>query len=214
MKYNKSIMAAIAAVAILSTVPAGAAESKTYSWAPYVGVDYQRMSFNYNNNYDVGGGLALDGETVLDDSLNGLNLHIGARPYENLGFELGYFRTENADKDITAGETVGPGTVALTNFTTHTRVQGVTLDAMGYLPVTQQVELIGTAGLLWNQAKAEFAGYGNEKKSEIDWRIGAGAQVNVVNNVNLRGLVRYQTADFKDVADNAWVYTIGVNYGF
>lgn len=211
MKFSKHLIAALTATAIFAALPAMAAE-KTYSWNPYIGVDYQRMSFDYQTG-DIGTGAIVDGELVLDDSLNGLNVHIGARPHQNFGVELGYFRTENADKDIAAGSTVGPGSVALADFTTKTRVQGVTLDAMGYLPVASNFELIGTAGVLWNRMNINFAGF-KAKESEIDWRVGAGAQFNITDNVNLRGLVRYQTADFDGVADNAWVYSAGLNYGF
>ena len=192
MKFSKHLIAALAATAIFAALPASAAE-KTYSWNPYIGIDYQHTRINYDNAV----------EPFLDDSLGGFNIHAGLRPYKYLGAELGYFQTAE-----------GKGSIA--GLETKVKVRGVTFDAMGYLPVDESgtVELIGTAGVLWNKAKLEVPTIGSDSESEIDWRIGAGAQVNVADNVNMRGIVRYQTADFEDTADNAWVYTVGLNYGF
>lgn len=134
--------------------------------------------------------------------------------------ELGYFRTKEEGKNIAAGSTVGPGTVAAANFTTDVKLYGFTLDALGYLPIgaEDRFELIGTAGLSWikGEVKATVpgAGSGSVDESEIGFRGGAGAQFNITNNVNVRGLARYQSADFDDVADNAWTYSLGLNYSF
>lgn len=215
---KKTAFALTIALAAITTMPAYA-DNASYNWNPYIGADYQRMQYKYNSN-DTSAGIALDDNDLLQQGLNGGDLHIGVRPTKNLGAELGYFRTMNESKDIAAGASLGPGVVAATSFSTKVRVQGITLDALGYLPLDKNdtVDLIGTAGVLWNRAESGIVvpsvGSDSEKKSEIDWRIGAGAQVSLTHNVNLRGIVRYQTADFSDVADHAWVYTAGVNYQF
>lgn len=199
------------------TLPAQAQE---INFKPYVGFDLQRTNINYNDNYDIGGGLALDGNSILEDSLDGFNIHVGNRFHKNFGMELGYFRTKEEGKNIAAGSTVGPGTVAAANFTTDVKLYGFTLDALGYLPIgaEDRFELIGTAGLSWikGEVKATVpgAGSGSVDESEIGFRGGAGAQFNITNNVNVRGLARYQSADFDDVADNAWTYSLGLNYSF
>ncbi len=206
-----------AAILAAITTPARAQE---VTFKPYVGFDLQRTNVNYNDNYDIGGGLAVDGNTILEDSLNGFNVHVGNRFHKNFGAELGYFRTKEEGKSIAAGSTVGPGTVAAADFTTDVKIQGVTLDALGYLPLDAkgQFELIGTAGLSWmkGEVKATVPGAGSADvdESEIGFRGGAGAQFNFTNQVNVRGLARYQSADFKDVADNAWTYSLGLNYSF
>ncbi|MCK5285091.1 MAG: porin family protein [Alphaproteobacteria bacterium] len=195
------------------------AQAQEMNFKPYVGFDLQRSVYDYNN-YDIGGGLALDGNTILEDSLDGLNIHVGNRFYKNLGVEFGYFRTKEESKSIANGTTVGSGIVTAVDFSTDVKVQGIMLDGLGYLPLDKEgkFELIGTAGLSWSKAEftATIPGTGSidADESEIGFRVGGGAQVNFTDNINMRGLVRYQTADFDDVVDNAWTYGLGLNYSF
>lgn len=216
MKKPYYSAAFLAALAGLAAWPQGA-RADDVAFRPYVGADAQYTDFGYNNNYDLGGGLALDGDAILEDGLPGFNIHVGNRFHKNFGAELGYFRTKEQSKDVAAGSTVGPGpTVALTGFTTKVKAQGVTLDALGYVPLDEaaRFELIGTAGVSYTKAELEFAGYGSEDESEFGYRLGAGAQYGLDDNISVRGLARYQSADFEDVADNAWTYSLGVNYAF
>jgi len=212
----KNLLCTAAMLAAI-TLPAQAQE---INFKPYVGFDLQRTNIDYNDNYDIGGGLALNGNTILEDSLNGFNVHVGNRFHKNFGAELGYFRTKEESKSIAAGSTVGPGTVAGADFTTDVKIQGITLDALGYLPLgaEKRFELIGTAGVSWMKgevtATVPGADSGDVDESEIGFRGGAGAQFNVTNQVNVRGLARYQSADFEDVADKAWTYSLGLNYSF
>ena len=213
---KKQLLTAAALVAFVTS--AHAEDSVVFK--PYVGVDVQRSVYSYNDNYDAGGGAFLDGDLILEDALNGMNIHIGSRVHENVGVELGYFRTKEEGKTIANGSTVGPGTVATADFTTKTKSSGFTLDALGYVPVDEQkrFELIGTAGVSWTKAEIEAvvpgAGSGSVDDSEVGFSVGGGAQFNVTDRVNIRGLARYQTADFSDVADRAWTYSVGLNYSF
>lgn len=205
--------------AVFTLAPAAHAETGIV-FKPYIGLDLQRTALSYNEDYDAGGGARLDGESILEDGLNGLNIHVGNHFNDYVGLELGYFRSREGSKDIAAGDSVGPGTVATADFTTKVKMQGVTLDALGYLPLgaEKKFELIGTAGVSWTKAdlKIDVPGLGNgsDDSDEFGFRAGAGAQFNVTDKINIRGLARYQSADFDDVADNAWTYTLGLNYSF
>lgn len=212
MKYAKTL--AVAALLATSGLSHGAS-AEGLKFSPYVGVDLQRSVYSYNDNYDIGGGLVLDGNKVLEDGLNGANIHIGNQFNKYFGAELGYFRSLNEGKNIAAGTTVGNNTVAATDFKTNIKTQGFTLDDLGYLPIDQaeKFNLIGTVGATWTKAEVEIDGV-SEDESELGFRAGAGAQYKLADNLNIRGLVRYQTADFDDVADRAWVYSAGLNYGF
>lgn len=214
-----AFIAALAALPLF-TSPAQAENSVIFdNLNPYIGIDLQRTDYDYNSNYGIGGGLALDGNIVLEDALDGFNIHAGIRPHKYFGAELGYFRTKEEGKSIGAGAVIGPGTVAAADFSTDVKVHGLTLDALGYVPLGEQerFELIGTAGLSWS--KGELSGTDGTTtldvdESEIGFRAGAGAQFNITDRVNVRGLARYQTADFDDVADNAWTYAVGLNFSF
>jgi len=186
---------------------------------PYVGFDLQRTLYSYNDNYSLGGGAFLNGNTILNDGLNGINIHVGNRFTKNFGAEFGGFYNREASKNIANGTVVGAGpTVATGDFTTDVKTYGLTLDGLAYLPLNDKFDLIGTAGVTWTKAKATIVvpgvGSGSESSSELGLRGGGGAQVNLTDKISARGLIRYQTADFDDVADHAWTYSLGLNYSF
>ncbi len=186
---------------------------------PYVGTDLTFSHYKYNDSYNLGG-FTVNGNGLLNQDLYGLNLHVGNRFSKYFGAELGYMHTTSASNTVHAGDSIGPGVVAATDFKTKVHTQALTLDGLGYLPLDAQdrVELVGTAGVSWTRADLSLDvpgfGGGDENKSEFGWRGGAGAQFNITPQVALRGLVRYQSADFDDVADHAVVYTAGLNYSF
>lgn len=213
--FSTTFLTALAAMAVMTEAQA----SEMTNLKPYVGIDLMHTIYDYNDNYDIGGGLALDGDALLEDALDGMSIHFGVRPHQYFGLELGYFRTRKAGRNIAAGDTVGPGTVALADFGTDVKVQGVTLDGLGYLPLGPQerFELIGTAGASWSKAEltlTDGTSAFDDDESEVGFRVGGGAQFNINERFNFRGIARYQSADFEDVADNAWVYTLGLNYSF
>lgn len=219
MKSNLSKLILSTAIAGVMTSTANAGSLKELN--PYIGIDYQRTTLDYNSNYTkFGGGTSVDGNVILEDALNGFNVHAGIRPHKHVGFELGYFYNIEESKSIANGSTVGTGTVATANFTTDVTTQGLTFDALGYLPIDKQerFELIGTAGLSITNAEVTFnvpgVGAGSADETEVGFRAGLGGQINVNENLNFRAIGRYQTADFEDVADDSMVYTVGLNYKF
>lgn len=188
---------------------------------PYVGMDYQRTMLDYNNNYtELGSGTSVNGNIVLEDALNGFNIHAGVKPHKNVGFEIGYFYNIEESKDIANGSSVGSGTVATADFTTDVKSQGLTFDALGYLPIGQQekFELIGTAGLSITKADITLTvpgvGSGSADETEVGFRAGLGGQININENINFRAIGRYQTIDFDNIANDSMVYSVGLNYKF
>lgn len=188
MKHLLYTVAALAAF----TLPA---QAEDY-FNPYIGADYQFTRLSYD-----GGG---------NDNFNGFNIHVGNRFTDYVGLELGYFRTgEESYTDNSLGTPVN----------VKGRLTGATLDALGYLPVTEDksFELIGTAGVSYIRGEIEATALGvtvEDDESEWGFRAGGGAQYNVTDNMNIRGIARYQTADFDDIADRAWVFSLGANYQF
>lgn len=89
------------------------------------------------------------------------------------------------------------------------------LDAYGYLPLgcDRVWSLLGTAGI----ANYDFdgdQGAGKEEDNGLGYRLGAGLQYNVTNNIAVRGLVRYIWADKLDMMDHMMEYSLGVKYSF
>lgn len=209
-------LAYTAACLVLFATPAHAAN---FASKPYIGIDLQHTTYNYNSNINLGGGAFLNGNTILNDVQNGFNVHVGNRFTENFGAELGAFYNRSNDKSIANGTVVGAGpTVAAGDFTTDVKSYGLSLDGLGFLPLGGKFDLIGTAGLTWTKATVKAVvpgvGSGSDSSSELGYRAGGGAQVNLTEKISLRGLARYQSADFDDVAESAWTYSLGVNYNF
>jgi opacity protein-like surface antigen len=209
----KTILSTILITATLLTSTAYATDAPVsasgFFFKPYVGADYQYSSVSYKNI----GNTAYSYGDILADSFNGGDVHIGARVHQNLGFEVGYFDNASESKSNILG----------TNATSSAKFDGWTLDAMGYLPIgeSKKFELIGTAGLAITHASAtgsvtinSTTYTGSTSKTETEGRVGAGAEYWLTDNLNVRGLVRYQSADFSGLANDAVVASLGVNWQF
>lgn len=193
---KKSIF--IAAILLSSAANAEPVFTPDFFFKPYVGVDYDFVHADYKDG----------GNQVLNDSLNGGDIHIGARIHKYLGFEGSYLWTADATKDNVLG----------TSVNTKVNVQGGAFDAMGYLPIgNSKFELIGTAGVSYLKGDAGLNGAGGHlslSKWETKGRVGGGAQYWITDNINLRGIVRYQGASFSSTLDDAIIYSAGLNFQF
>ncbi len=89
------------------------------------------------------------------------------------------------------------------------------LDLYGYLPLgcDRVFSLLGTAGI----ANYDFdgdRGNGKEEDNGLGYRLGAGMQYNITNNIAVRGIVRYIWADKLDGFDHMMEYSLGAKYSF
>ena len=197
----------LAAPALAVSTPGdGNAVPVGFFFKPYVGADYQYISASYKDNI---GGTGVSGGDLYADSFNGGDIHIGARVHKYLGFETGYFDTAHSSQSNILGTTVK----------SSAKLDGWTLDAMGYLPIgeSQKFELIGTFGIARTTASGSARVNGttySENGSETKGRIGGGAEYWLTDNLNLRGLVRYQGADFGGFANDVIITSLGLNYQF
>lgn len=182
-------------LAIMTILFSTSARADDFYFKPNIGADYQYTYIDYKDNNDE----------VLEKSLHGGDVHIGARIHKNLGFEAGYLRTAEATKDNVLGS----------GLDTKIKLTGYTFDALGYLPLGNgKFELIGTAGITRIKADLSIPGIGSDSESETKGRVGGGAQYWLSDNLNVRTLVRYQGASFSDVANGAVIGNVGLNYQF
>lgn len=186
---KKTIIAAALVAAFTTTAQA----AEVTGLNPYVGIDLAYHDVGYDNGLGA----------LLDDDLWGGNIYAGIRPHMNWGVEAGYFRTRAGDKDLAPG------------FTSKVKTQGITLDLMGFAPVSadNRFELIGSAGGVYSKVDASAAGLSVDDK-ELNWRLGAGAQYHITDAVGFRAMAHYQNADYEDSADRIITYSVGVNYSF
>jgi len=198
----------LAAVTMLSGAAYAASAPATtadgFFFKPYVGADYQYTSVNFNSVP----GTAYNYGDFFADSFNGGDVHVGARVHKNLGFEVGYFDTASSSQSFSP------------TASSSAKLDGWTLDAMGYLPVddAHKFELIGTAGIARTTASGSITisgtTYSLGSGSETKARVGAGAEYWITDSLNVRGLVRWQDADFGGAVNNAVIASLGLNWQF
>lgn len=155
-----------------------------------------------NNFRSSNGGSKL----VIRKNKPGVNVFLGARFNENLGAEVGFgFITKTK------------GT-AQSNRQATNKISNLYADALGFMPVSSKVDLIGSVGLGRMKSKADVAGatFTNKallNKAKVGVRVGAGAQYNVNENWGTRAMVRYQKGNKNFLKSNTSV-SVGAVYTF
>ena len=164
---------------------------------PYVGAGYSYADAGYKGDFD----------TLAETKHHAGFIAAGVRPHQNWGAEAFYQLSAHADKS------------ALNHLVkTETSFQAFGLDALGYLPVHDKVDLIGSAGVGYYRFKADYSRFvsGSDTENNFGWRLGIGAQYHVTDNLSLRGMVRYVDINDSgnDAVDDLTDISIGVYYHF
>jgi len=163
-----------------------------------------------------GWGLTMD-SIDDDDRDTGYKLFGGNKFNQNFAIEGGYF---NLGKFGFTANTTPPGT-----YTGRIKLQGLNLDAVGILPVTERFSAFGRLGLIYTQAKDTFTGTGlgvavadsnpNPKKSEGSYKYGVGLQYDFTRALGLRGeWERYRVNDAVGNKGEIDMLLIGLVYTF
>jgi opacity protein-like surface antigen len=175
----------------------------------YAGVDYQHSTIVWEDfHLPTTPPTTINGSELFADSFSGAHVHVGGRFGANFGVELGYMWLPKVEKNIGGGNM------------SSLKVQGVTLDAMGYLPIDGmgRFEVIGLVGGAWLEGTAKLNGPSFGTNTDVDpdwnWRAGGGAQYRLSENINLRGLVTYEAARFDGEVDHALNVNVGLNFLF
>ncbi len=134
----------------------------------------------------------------------GLNLFVGSRFNKYFGAEVGYgmivkAKTVDSDGDVFVN-----------------KVRNMYFDLLGYVPVSNQVDLIGALGIGKLKSKVAINGVNAihpDLKSKAGIRVGAGAQYNIDNNWAARAMVRYQKGNKAFLKSNTSL-SLGVVYSF
>lgn len=154
---------------------------------PYVGLQYNYSEF--------------DAEDITPD-MNSYSLIIGTEYNKYFGTEIFY---QNSDKsnDYVRNEKIK------TDFASYG------LDVYGYLPLgcNRVFSLLGTAGI----ANYDVDITSSDDKGEdngLGYRLGAGVQYSLTNNIAFRAIARYIWTDKLDQSDDAQEYSLGIKYIF
>ncbi|TAK85325.1 MAG: porin family protein [Betaproteobacteria bacterium] len=161
----------------------------------------------------LGGGLTMT--TITDDNRHsGYKLFVGKKLNRNFAVEGGYF---NLGKFGFTANTTPAGTLTGT-----IKLQGVNLDAVGILPITEKFSAFGRLGLQYAQAKDTFAGTGavsvsnpNPKKSDANYKMGLGVQYDFTGSLGLRAeWERYRVDDAVGNKGDIDMWSLGLLYSF
>lgn len=177
----------IALLAAVSAV-ALAGSANALEFRPYVGADYNVTRVN--------------AVTTANTDMHSYSVVVGTEYNKYFGTEVFY---QNSNK----WHKVVDGTKVKADF------EAYGLDAYGYLPLgcDRIVSLFGTAGI----ANYDFdidRGAGKGDDNGLGYRLGAGVQYNVTNNVAVRALGRYVWTDKLDGMDHFTEFTLGAKYIF
>ena len=179
----------IGALMVAASAIALAANAEAMEYNPYAGVEY---GYSFVNGTDA-------------NNFNSGKIFVGSQYNENFGVEAFYQRTtsdKKADKEGGAYKV---------------KYEAYGIDALGYLPLgcDQEVSLIGTAGLAYYDFKAKDEGGKANNEGMWGYRLGAGAEYNVNENIAVRALARYTKLDQRvDSANDMMEYSIGARYNF
>ena len=166
-----------------------------------------------------------------------IGIVIGTRPHPNFGIELFYNRSfddnETINVDFNALGT-NPGDPLGQNHLVNsyiTKYQAFGVDIFGYLPITDFFDFVAFVGLgqyyfdnevTHNQAYSTGGVFGDPyveslssdfSEDTLAWRVGLGAQVNIVRGLVLRALYRYidvNTTAIKNIQE----FSVGVQFVF
>jgi opacity protein-like surface antigen len=192
----------IALAIVLAT--SAQAEEDGFFFKPYVGADYRYSYINLDDNRIAGKSYGY--ESLFADSLNGGDIHVGARIHEYLGFEASFSDSATASRSNLVGTTAS----------SDIRLQAESLDALGYLPLgDSKCELIGLVGVEHDSGVDSVTRpngtttSGGPSGTRVEF--GGGAQYWITDNLNVRALVNYQDANYAAIND-VIVTSLGLNW--
>jgi OOP family OmpA-OmpF porin len=145
----------------------------------------------------------------------GYKLFGGRKFNKYFAVEGGYF---NLGKFGFTANTTPTGT-----FTGEAKFQGLNLDAVGILPITQKISAFGRAGLTYTETKDTFSRTGavpplanpNPKEKEGGYKYGLGAQYDFTPKLALRGeWERYRVNDAVGNKGDIDMLLVGLIYTF
>ncbi len=198
-------------------IAAGTASADTPSdVSPYMGVDYYQAFMKGKSSWD----------SILPKSYAGASVFIGTRVHESFGIELGYATSIRQKKDwhLANGSSFFAGPVRQVggiSGSTKVRRSGAHMDVIGFLPVAECFELLGSLGFGWVQTKiqttlnvasssstaaalASVAG-----KGRAVFRVGLGGSYMVTDMVGIRAKLGWESTSSLRVKGNASFLSLG-----
>ena len=218
MKSRKSKLATtsgtmgLMALAVLATPLAFADDA---GW--YGGASAGRSSATIDDARITSGllGQGLTMNSIADrDRDTGYKVFGGYQFNNNFALEGGYF---DLGKFGYTANTTPPGTLS-----GDIRLKGLNLDAVGTLPITEKLSVLGRVGVNYTEASDAFTGAGavsvlnpNPSKSEANYKVGLGLQYAFTENLAMRvEAERYRVNDAIGNNGHVDLVSVGLIYRF
>lgn len=191
---NKKIIAAAACGALLSGIVC--ADDMKF----YVGGDLGYNKLGYTSDFKQFNSLA----GIKDKSKSpSATIVVGVRTHENFGAEVGY----------TFYKKVKFNSIATGNEVYNIKLNDIHVDLLGYMPINECFEVIGSFGAgRYNQKETYVVGQ-NTKESLGALRLGAGVQYKFDEHFATRAMVRYNVLGTKNQdIKNVTSLNLGLTY--
>ena len=204
-------------LAVLAAIasPVAMAQSQVPVWYGGINIGQAREHFDHARMARSVLGPGFTTTSITNDNTDtGYKLYGGYRFHRNFAIEGGYFNLGKFDFRAT---TVPAGTLTGTM-----KVQGLNLDLVGILPITDRFSAFGRFGLTNARTKDSFSGTGaaaafntNPSKRDTNVKYGAGLQYDFNYNLGMRlEAERYRINDAVGSKGNIDLFSIGLVYRF
>lgn len=167
---------------------------------PYIGLDVATTSIKFEDE---------DYKDYLSDSLNAYSFNVGVKFNQNFGVEAFIQQSSEESKKDDWGDN------------TKLKYNAIGLDAIGYIPVSQDFELLASLGIAQYNFNCteeydyeEYTEWEKSTLNTIGYRAGIGAQFNINEHFALRAMARYIKFSDDDIIKNMTEFSLGLRYIF
>ncbi len=198
---------------------AGSAVAEFGDITPYIGADYQQSWMKGKGPYS----------SILPKSFPGATLYVGTKVHENLGFEAGYNWSKSQKKTADMAEgfdglfTGNAGAAVKAAAQPGSKVtlrrNSAFFDVVGFLPVMDCVELVGSVGWGYVMPKLTITpskgldGQGYKLRNQNVVRVGLGANYMVTEMVGVRAKLGWESTKATHFKHNAAHDALRANRG-
>jgi hypothetical protein len=211
----KKFIIAVAAIITSGTVVARPVYTDWFDcFFPFVGLDFYQAWMQPKGDWGK----------FLPKNFPGGTLYVGAKFQQYFGFELGYDCSVRKPKNWSyqMGELFfNTRAIANNNGGTRVRRSGAHVDLMGFIPLRDCIDLLGTLGLGWVQPKIDISQAANSlgpvssplaslsAKARGVVRVGGGATYMISDLIGVRAKLGWESTRFLRVRGNNLFYANG-----
>ena len=188
---------------------------------PYIGLDVATTKMDFGDeqwvkDYD-------GGDNYFDDGNTSLSLVVGAKFNKHFGLEAFYQKSGDGKNEAEYEDNEEWGVWGKDKTTISYTAMGI--DAIGYLPINQDFEILASLGLAQYDFESKISyseigvyGYyeGSESKDfdSLGIRLGIGAQYNFNEHFALRAMARYIKMYDDEYVKSLTEFSLGLRYMF